>query len=291
MKEFVQSRKFKVIICIFALLVGFMVYAAIDAGAATVPERVLGGITAPFARAATTISAFVENNVDTIVNANRYKRENEELRRQISEMHRELVDIEDLQTENILLREMLEISAENPDFEWAQNTAAIRSWNANDVFGGFTINRGTEDGIGLHDLVITGVGVVGIVREVAPYHARVSTIISTEANIGVVSIRGNVTGILQNDITHAREGLVRVSYIERDADIREGDVFITRGSGMYPPNQFIGEVVSVYDDPGGMSRHALVQPSEDIFRLTHVLVITGFEGRMDFDELSHQQGQ
>jgi rod shape-determining protein MreC len=281
MKEFTQSWKFKIIICIFALLVGFMVYAAVNAGAATVPERVLSAITAPFARAATAISSFVENNVDTLVNANRYKRENENLREELSELQRELVEISELITENELLREMLRISEENPDFEWNPDMAAIRSWNANDVFGGFTINRGTMDGIGLHDLVITGVGVVGVVREVAPYHARVSTIISTETNIGVVSVRGNVTGVLQNDIVHARDGLVRVSYIERDADIREGDVIITRGSGMFPPNQLVGVVVSVFDDPGGMSRHALVRPAEDRANLTHVLIITGFEGRME----------
>jgi rod shape-determining protein MreC len=279
MREFVHSRRFKVIICIFALLAGFMVYAAVDAGAVSAPERVLSAITSPFARASTAIASFAENNINTLMNANRHKRENEELRQQLSDLHRQLVEIDELLVENELLRDMLNISEENPDFEWARNTAAIRSWNSNDVFGGFTINRGSNDGISEHDLVVTGVGVVGIVREVAPHFARVSTVISTETNIGVVSTRSNITGILQNDIVNAREGLVRVSYIEKDADLVEGDLIITRGSGMFPANQVVGEVVSVYDDPNGMSMHALVRPSEDISRLTHVLVITGFEGR------------
>ncbi|MCL1832239.1 MAG: rod shape-determining protein MreC, partial [Oscillospiraceae bacterium] len=78
---------------------------------------------------------------------------------------------------------------------------------------------------------------------------------------------------------NARDGLVRISYIEKDADLVEGDLIISRGSGMYPANQVIGEVVSVYDDPNGMSMHALVKPAVDISYLTHVLVITGFEGR------------
>jgi rod shape-determining protein MreC len=283
MKEFIQSKRFKVIICIFALLAGFMVYAAIDAGAASLPERILTGVTSPFARAATSISTFVESNVDTLVNANRYREENEELRRQIAELHRQLVETDELMIDNELLRQMLDISEEHPDFEWASSTAAIRSWNANDVFGGFTINRGSNDGIGLHDLVITGAGVVGIIREVAPHYARVSTVISTETNIGVVAVRGNVTGVMQNDITYARDGLVQISYIERGADIREGDVVITRGGGMYPPNQFVGEVVSTHDDPNGMSMHALVRPSENREHLTHVLVITGFDGRVEMD--------
>ncbi|MCL1831944.1 MAG: rod shape-determining protein MreC, partial [Oscillospiraceae bacterium] len=203
MREFVHSKRFKVIICIFALLAGFMVYAAVDAGAASAPERVLNAITSPFANASTSIASFAENNVNTLMNANRHKQENEKLRQELSELQRQLVEIDELLTENELLRDMLNLSEENPDFEWASKTAAIRSWNGNDVFAGFTINRGSNDGIKVHDLVVTGVGVVGIVREVAPHYSRVSTVISTETNIGVVSTRANVTGILQNDITNA----------------------------------------------------------------------------------------
>ncbi|MCL1881221.1 MAG: rod shape-determining protein MreC [Oscillospiraceae bacterium] len=286
MREFVQSIRFKIILGILSLLVGFMVWAALDAGAASAPEMLLNGITAPFARAATIISSFVETNINTLANANRYKRENEELRRAVAELHRQLVEIDELIIDNELLREMLQISEENPDFEWATNTASVRSWNTNDIFGGFTINRGSQDGIGLHDLVLTAAGVVGVIREVAPHYARVSTVLSTETTIGVVAVRGNVDGVLQNDIAYARDGLLRVGYIARDADIREGDIILTRGSTMYPPNQFIGEVVSVHDDPNGMSKYALIQPGEDVFGLTHVLVITGFNGRLELDDLN-----
>jgi rod shape-determining protein MreC len=282
MREFLQSWKFKIIICVFALLLGAMIHSAVHAGAASIPEMVLKSITSPFARASTAISSFVESNIDTLINAERYKRENEELREIISELHRQHINIDELLIDNAQLREMLGISESHPDFEWALNAARIRisAWNANDVFGGFTINRGANDGISLHDLVLTGVGVVGIIREVAPHYARVSTIISTETNIGVVAVRGNVTGVLQNTLVYAREGLVRVNFFEKDVDIREGDSIMTRGSGMYPPNLLIGEVVSVHEDPNGVSRYALVQPGEELSGLTHVLVVTGFEGRL-----------
>jgi len=56
---------------------------------------------------------------------------------------------------------------------------------------------------------------------------------------------------------------------------------MTRGSSLYPPNLAVGEVVAVYDDSGGMSRHAIIRPTEDLSKLTHVLVITGFEGRIE----------
>jgi rod shape-determining protein MreC len=279
MKEFIHSLRFKIIICIFALLFGFMVYAAAAGGAASLPQRALTTITAPFARLSAGISHFVVSNVDKIVNADKYKNENDELRKMISDLSRQIVDIDELKNDNRLLQEMLDISIENPDFEWPSNTCAISAWDTNDPFRGFTINRGSNDGIGFNDLVLTGIGVVGIISTVAPNYSKVSTVLSTEFSIGVLTTNGNVKGIIQNDIIYANEGLVRVSFIERHADINEGDMFVTIGGEIYPANQIIGRVVMVYDDPNGMSKHALVQPSVNISGLANVLVITNFEGR------------
>jgi rod shape-determining protein MreC len=127
--------------------------------------------------------------------------------------------------------------------------------------------------------VITGIGVVGRITAVAPNYSQVSTIVSTEIAIGVLTTNNNVKGVLQNDIIYAVDGLARVSHIGRDAVIEEGDIFVTAGSDMHPDGLIIGEVVGVYDDPNGISKHALVKPSENLRQLTNVLVVTGFEGR------------
>jgi rod shape-determining protein MreC len=279
MREFLHSWKFKIIVCIFALLIGFMIYAAAAAGAASLPERALRSVTAPFSRLSTSISTFITGNIDTIVNANRYKEENDELRQTISDLNQQIVDIDELKTDNALLRDMLEITEENPDFEWPSNTCRIIARNPNDVFGGFTINRGSEDGIGLHDLVITKIGVAGIITKVYPNHANVSTVLSTETVFGVLTTRGSVKGLIQNDIVHANDGLIRISYIEKEADIEEGDIVVTSGGDMYPANVIVGEVVEVFLDANGMYQQALIKPSEDVRRLTNVLVVTNFEGK------------
>ncbi|MCL1904042.1 MAG: rod shape-determining protein MreC [Oscillospiraceae bacterium] len=278
MREFIHSLKFKIIVCVFALLFGFMIYAAASSNV-SLPEAALRTVTSPFARLSSSISNFVKNNADKIVNADKYKNENEQLRRVISDLHKQIVDIDELIIDNGLLREMLDIMAENPDFEWPNNTCTISSWNANDIFRGFTINRGSDDGISLQDLVITKIGVVGIVTSVAPNYAGVSTILAPETEIGVLTTRSNVQGILQNDILYSKDGLCRISHIKSDADIKEGDIIITMGTITYPPGQIIGEVIKVFDDPNGLSRHALVKPSENLSGLTNVLVVTNFEGK------------
>jgi rod shape-determining protein MreC len=256
-----------------------MIYAAAAGGAASWPERVAKTIASPFVRIATNISTWVEGNIDTLVNANRYKAENEKLRQDVADLLMQIVDIDELKNDNSQLREMLDIAVDHPDFEWPTNTCTIIARNAIDPFGGFTINRGSDDRIGVQDLVITRKGVAGVVTKVAPNYAEVSTILSTETEIGVLTTSGNVKGIVQNDIVHAMDGLVRVWIMDKDADVEVGDTFVTIGGVTYPPNQIIGRVVEIFDDPNGLTKHALVQPSENVFRLTNVLVVTNFEGR------------
>jgi len=266
-----------------------MIFAAVNAGAASFPERALRTVSSPFARLSTNISTFVTSNLDTIVNAEKYKTENEDLRQTISDLHKQIVNIDELLNDNKLLRDMLEITQENPDFEWPRNTCIITSWNSMDVFAGFTINRGSSDGIALRDLVITKIGVVGVISEVAPNYSRVTTVLSPETEIGVLTTRANVQGLLQNDINHADDGLARISYIEKDADIEAGDIIVTSGGDMYPAHQIIGEVVEVFLDSNGMSKHALIKPSEDILKLTNVLVVTGFDGKKSFETIENKE--
>jgi len=279
MREFFRSKRFKALVCVFALLLGFMLNAAMEAGAASLPERILKTITSPFSRMSSAISGFVETRIDRIVNADKYKRENEELKQKISELNRRNIDVEELEKQIALYKQMLEIAETNPDFEWALNTCTVTARNANDVYGGFTINRGTDDGISLYDTVITNVGLVGVISETAPNYSTVSTLISRDVNIGVRTTRKNVIGIIDNDILYAKDGLCLVSYINKDSDIQAGDIVVTNGSDKYPPNYMVGEVVSVFDDSNGLSMHALIKPSEDVFRLTDVLVVVDFEGK------------
>ena len=152
--------------------------------------------------------------------------------------------------------------------------------NANDMYGGFTINRGSSDGLSLNDPIVTSVGLVGIVTEIAPNYAQVSTMLSPQVNVGVITMRSKATGVLENDLTHAENGMCLMSNILKDADIRVGDVVATSGkSGLYPESIMVGRVVEVYDDPNGLSRHAVVKPLVDCFDVTTVFSVVEFDGK------------
>lgn len=286
MKEFLHSVRFKILIGIAALLLGLMTYVAVAAGMQTLPEQIINTITYPFVTAANSISDGVNGFIDKLVNADTYKSQNDELRVLVTEMYERSADYEELQKENEQLREMLGLSKKHEDFKYSEPCSIIAR-NANDIYGGFTINHGSSSGISLNDPIITSVGLIGRVTEIAPNYARVSTILSPQVNVGVYTMRTKSTGVLENDITIAADGLCLMSNILKDADIEAGDVIVTSGqSGLFPEGLIVGTVKEVYDDPNGLSKHALVEPSEDSFSITSVFALTDFDGKgLSFDNI------
>lgn len=279
MKDFFHSIKFRILICIGALLLGLMTYIAVAAGTKTLPEQMIHAISYPFVTAANAISEGVGGFIDKLVNADEYKQENEELKAQLSDMYRHTMDYESLKEENDRLREMLELKQQHVDYMFSE-PCDIDAHNANDLYRGFTINRGSNDGLSLNDPIITTVGLVGRVTGIAPNYATVTTILSPNVNVGVFTMRAKTTGVLENDLITAERGLVLMSDIMKDADISEGDVVFTSGmSGLFPEDVLVGTVVEVYDDANGLSKHALIEPAVDFVNITSVLAVTDFDGK------------
>lgn len=279
MKDFFHSVKFKILICIGALLLGLMTYVAVTVGTETVPEQIIGTITYPFVSAANGIADGVGGFIDKLVNADRYKTENDRLNAKLAEMYRQTMDYESLQKENERLREMLELQKKHEDYMFSEPCDIIER-NANDVYGGFTVSIGEKSGLSENDPVITSIGLVGRVTKTAANYARVTTIISPDVNVGVYTMRSKTTGVIENNIESAAKGLCLMSDILKDADIKEGDVIFTSGkSGLFPADIMVGTVTEVYDDPNGLSKHALIMPAEDVRSVTMAFVVTDFSGK------------
>lgn len=278
MREFFHTWKFKVILCLLALAVGFMIYAAVSGGNVIFPKSVLETAAQPFVSAANAISGWTAEKLDAFVNAEKYRSENEMLREKLSEMYTEIIDKERTDEENEQLREMLEIASESPDYEWSAPCSVIAR-SADGLFGGFTINRGSADGIELYDPVFTRIGLVGRITSLSTHYAEVTTLLSTELRIGVITAENHVVGIIENDPFYAAQGFCLMSYINKGSEISEGDVVISSGSEAFPADLVIGTVTEIYPDANGLTLHAVVEPSEDVFSVTSVFVITSFEGQ------------
>lgn len=279
MREFFHSVKFKILLGIAALLLGLMVAVAVAAGKETTPQQVLNTITYPFVKAANVIADGVGGFFDKLINADKYKSENDELMAKLTEMYKHTMDYDSLVKENVRLREMLGIKQKNPDFRFSEPCDVV-SHNANDLYGGFTINKGKSDGLSQNDPVITSVGLVGRITSIGENYAKVTTVISPQVNVGVYTMRTKATGVIENDVSSAQKGLCLMSDILKDADIKEGDIVFTSGkSGLFPADVMVGTVTEVYDDPNGLTKHALIEPAENVRSLSSVFVITDFNGK------------
>lgn len=284
MKEFFHSVKFKILICIAALLLGLMTYVAVAAGTQTLPEQIIHTVTYPFVTAANAISDSVSGFINKLVNADTYKAQNDELRAMLTDMYERTADYEELLRENEQLRDMLELRKKNEDFVFSE-PCGIVARNANDLTGGFTINQGSNAGISLNDPIITSVGLIGRVTDIAANYAKVSTILSPQVNVGVITMRSKITGVIENNLASADSRTCIMSQILKDADIAPGDVIVTAGqSGLFPQGIIVGTVREVYNDPNGLSKHAVIEPIEDCFAVTSVYAVVDFDGKgLSFD--------
>jgi rod shape-determining protein MreC len=278
LKEFLSSKRFKILLCVFALLFGLMLHAALNADIAGIPQTIIKTVTRPFVSAATSISSWVDRRLDMLINADRYKRENETLRRQLSEMYAQIMDKDAIEEENERLKEILGIIEEREDFTLSPPSSVIAK-EAVSVSGDFTINRGSRSGIKADDPVITDIGLVGVITETAPTYSKVKTILSTEIRIGVRTITGGAVGVIENDVLYSSNRQCLMRHIVMGSRIEVGDVVVTLGGSMYPAGLIVGTVVDVFPHENGLSLHAVIEPAEDIFRINDVFVITSFDGQ------------
>ena len=172
----------------------------------------------------------------------------------------------------------LQIQEDNP--EWETMTASVIGRDPSDQFYSFTIDKGTLDGVSYQDPVITADGLVGIVSEVGPVFAKVTTILDVRLNVACQDVRTQDVATVSGYIELAQNGQCRMSLIPRESGIAKGDIIQTAGtSGLYPQGIVIGRVSDVGYEPSGTMMYAVVEPSSDIETVKDVVIITSFKGQ------------
>jgi len=174
-KEFFHSWVFKVLLALCIVMFAFLLRATMTMGASTVVEQIVGTITAPVQSLTSGLSGSITGFLDQFLRASEISQENEQLREENRKLIEQMVDYENYKHENESLKEQLGIQEENP--QWETMTASVIGRDPSDQFYSFTIDKGTLDGVSYQDPVITADGLVGIVSEVGPVFAKVTTIL------------------------------------------------------------------------------------------------------------------
>lgn len=278
MKEFFHSWVFKVLLALCIVMFAFLLRATMTMGASTVVEQIVGTITAPVQSLTSGLSGSITGFLDQFLRASEISQENEQLREENRKLIEQMVDYENYKHENESLKEQLGIQEENP--QWETMTASVIGRDPSDQFYSFTIDKGTLDGVSYQDPVITADGLVGIVSEVGPVFAKVTTILDVRLNVACQDVRTQDVATISGDIEMAQQGKCKMSLIPRESGIAKGDIVQTAGtSGLYPQGIVVGRVSDVGFEPQGTMMYAVVESANDIKSIKDVVIITSFKGQ------------
>lgn len=280
MKNFFGSKRFKILIGIAALLIGFMLRSASSGGFATFTENAISIVTIPFSRLSSMISGTASDFFDKFVRAAEIYDENEALKEEIRNLTEQLVNYETFKAKNEQYEQYLDLKKQNTDFLFESAMVIGRDTNAR--FYSFTIDKGSADGISPHDPVISADGLVGFISEVSYTNSTVTTILDVATDVGAYDIRTRDIGIVTGDITLAFDGFCKITLLPRDSGVSVGDVIVTSGmGGIFPEGLVVGTVNKILPESNGISLYAVIRPVSNIKTIKEVFVITEFEGQQN----------
>lgn len=243
-------------------------------------STVIGAVVTPIQTLATSIGNSVSKFIGTYKYNKQLETENDELKAKLNEAAENLIDFDTYRSENEFLRSFLEIKESHGDYEMCDAVViAIDSTGGN---YSFTINKGTLDGISLHDPVITANGVVGYVSNAGASYCTVATLLNSSLNVGAYATRTGEYGVITCTPDLAKSGMCRLSYLSSKTSVTNGDYITTSGlGGIFPSGLIVGTVGEVRRDELNASLYATVIPAVDLSSVRRVMVITSFEGQTE----------
>ena len=187
-----------------------------------------------------------------------------------------MVDYDRIKAENDAYKALANIQKKNSNATYVSGFVIGR--DPLDEFGGFTLDKGTADGVAVNNAVISDRGyLLGMVVEAGPTSCKVMTILHPSFNAAGVISRTRENGILNGNTTYAADGLCTLTNLERSTETRAGDQIITTGlGGVFPPDLLVGTVQDVVPEASGKSSIAVVRPGADPRTAKHVFIITAY---------------
>ena len=202
--------------------------------------------------------------------------ENEELKSQISQIQDDARDAASIKRENERLRQLLELSKANEDYQWVDGYVIGRS--SVDWTSTITVNCGTNSGVQPGMCAITANGeVVGLVMEAGTNYCIVKTVLDSSLEISATIASSGYSDMVQGGYSSDVAGKLKMDYLPSSAVIRNNDQVVTSGSTVYPRNLILGYVIDAGFNDTGVAKFALLQPAADIDKLEQVFILTAFD--------------
>jgi len=275
MKKFLSSRFFAVVLVIaicMALVPGILSFM----GLSDYVRKGVATILMPGQKFFGYIADGISGYTDYFTEYDRLVEENEYLREQLSEMQDKVYTAGELERMNNWLYDYLELKRQHMDFTLVD--ANVTGRQSSNYMSVITIDRGTSDGCRENMPVISSDGIVGYIAQAGLSWSKVVTISEATSAVGAMVERTGQTGLVSGSYSLAADGLVKMSYLPADCDVKEGDRIVTNGYGsVYPRGLTVGYVERVELDDYGQTPVAYISVAASHDDLTNVMVITDYE--------------
>lgn len=198
--------------------------------------------------------------------------ENKELQERVDNLLLENHALSQDQNELERLRKLYDLDKKYSDYD--KIAASIISSGSSNWFNTFVIDKGEKDGIKKDMNVIAGSGLVGIVTDVGPNHAKIRSIIDDSSNVAAMFSRTSDFCILVGSQKQIETGYINVMNINKDAKIKDGDELVTSPtSSKFLPGITIGYITDIKTESSNIEKTAKLEPVVDFKHLREVFVI------------------
>lgn len=256
-------------ICVVAMLLGFTLN--ISGGPL---NTVAGYVFIPMQESINTVGLWMADKADALKKLSDVMAENEALREQVDKLTTDLntITLEQYELEN--LRELYDLDKKYPSYD--KVAANVIGKTGGNWFSSFTIDKGSNNGIEVDMNVIAGSGLVGIVTDVGPNYATVTTIINDMNKVGgmVTTTSDNliVSGSLQNMNENMAIDFSNLN--DSDDEVEIGDPVVTSYiSDQYQQGILIGYISMIETDSNNLTKSGTITPAVDFEHIEEVLVI------------------
>ena len=275
-KDFFDTWKFKILVGIAVFLVGIMAYAGANGRLTAAPQELLSVAAAPFQKAAAVISGSVSSLWEKYTSIDTIMEENETLKAENAELRQQMVDYDRVKAENEAYKALESIQSQRPEMNYLSSFVIGR--DPLDSFYGFTLDRGTLDGVAVNNAVVSDEGyLLGMVVEAEPTSCKVMTILHPNFNAAGVVSRTRDNGIVTGSADYAADGLCVLTNLSRSTLTEKGDQVITTGlGGVFPADVLVGVVQQLVPEVSGKSTIAVIKPGADVRTVRHAFIITSF---------------
>ena len=276
MNNFFKSTTFKVLITVAIVLLSATVLATVVSNSTSPLTNVVGVLTTPLQDVASALSAKFDDATGGFISSKSYQDRVAELEQQVAEYQSQLVDYEDTKKKLETYEEFLQVREKHPDYTWSYATVIGR--DASDIFGSFTLDRGTVDDVEVNDAVISGEYLIGVVTEVSATSCVVRSVFDPSVNIAAYEIRTGELGYVSATYELSVGEKCKLTGLDTKTAISEGGIVCTSGTGgIFPKDLIIGTVSSVEQSETDLSSFAIVEPVINSKEIHDCFIITAYE--------------